>query len=71
LVKYTYWGDTDLDGRVTSDDYGPLDANYPTTGGMTWATGDIDYDASVTGDDYFFVDFNFGAGTGGGHGPQL
>jgi len=55
LVRYTYNGDADLDGKVTGDDYtywlnGFTHANPPTLTG--WANGDFNYDGLVNGDDY-------------------
>jgi hypothetical protein len=47
LIKYTWLGDANLDGAVTSAD---LSAISPT--GTTWATGDFNYDGVVNADDY-------------------
>ncbi len=65
--KYTYFGDTNLDGQVTGDDYGAVDANLGTTGlnpGNAWLMGDTNFDYKVTGDDYSAIDANLGLGSG-------
>jgi hypothetical protein len=60
LLKFTYTGDTNLDGAVTFDDYAPMDSAYfgliPNLG---WATGDINYDNVISFDDYGAVDQAF------------
>jgi hypothetical protein len=57
LVKYTYGGDANLDGKINVDDYGRLDANIGLgTGG--WFNGDFNYDGKVNVDDYGIIDAN-------------
>src|SRR5205823_11236770 len=58
LVRYTYGGDANLDGKLTIDDYGRIDFNFPlqTTG---WSNGDFNYDGKLTIDDYGIIDFNY------------
>ena len=55
LVKYTYYGDADLSGTVTSADYILIDNgfNNHSTG---WHNGDFNYDGVVNGDDYTLID---------------
>jgi hypothetical protein len=64
--KYTYFGDANLDGQVTGDDYTVIDANLGTTPseGLEWLSGDMNLDGSVTGDDYTVIDANLGLGAG-------
>ncbi len=65
--KYTYFGDTNLDGQVTGDDYGAIDANLGATGldpGIAQLAGDTNYDFAITGDDYAAIDANLGLGVG-------
>ncbi len=65
--KYTYYGDVNLDGQVTGDDYSPVDSNLGATGlnpGNAWLMGDTNGDLSVTGDDYSAIDANLGLGVG-------
>jgi fibronectin-binding autotransporter adhesin len=72
LVKYTYYGDANLDGKVDGSDYSRIDAAYaadlayltanpggtsfPYTG---WYNGDFNYDGSVDGTDYALIDNAF------------
>jgi hypothetical protein len=50
-VKYTYYGDNDLSGATTLDDFTLFLAGYQN-GGTTWAQGDYDYSGLVTLDDF-------------------
>jgi hypothetical protein len=51
LVKCTYYGDADLSGHTTLDDF-TLFLNGYQNGGTTWVYGDFDYSGSVTLDDF-------------------
>jgi hypothetical protein len=64
--KYTYFGDVNLDGQVTGDDYTVIDANLNTDPpvGLEWLSGDANLDGIVTGDDYTTIDANLGLGVG-------
>ncbi|HEX8521213.1 MAG TPA: hypothetical protein VF669_03085 [Tepidisphaeraceae bacterium] len=66
--RYTYIGDADLNGMVTPDDYGAIDANLgqkvSSAGGMNWFAGDWNFDGQITPDDYGAVDANLGNGEG-------
>jgi hypothetical protein len=64
LVKYTYNGDTDLNGVVNFDDYARTDSGF-NGGGSTWFAGDFDYNGIVNFDDYSLIDaaFNQQGGT--------
>jgi uncharacterized repeat protein (TIGR03803 family) len=55
LVKYTYYGDTNLDGKVDGSDYSRIDNGYlnQLTG---WFSGDFNYDGIVNGSDYTLID---------------
>jgi hypothetical protein len=66
LVKYTYFGDADLDGTVTAGDYILIDSGFSTPGASGWVNGDFDYDGAVTAADYILIDSGFGAFSGGG-----
>ena len=64
LLAYTYYGDTNLDGKVDGSDYSRIDAAYladktnPTA--MTgWFNGDFNYDGVVNGSDYTLIDNAF------------
>jgi len=58
LMKYTYYGDTDLNGVVDFDDYSRTDNGFNNhrTG---WVNGDFDYNNIVDFDDYSLIDFAF------------
>jgi autotransporter-associated beta strand protein len=58
LIKYTYYGDANLDGRVSSSDYSRIDNGYLShlTG---WYNGDFNYDNVVNGSDYTLIDNAF------------
>jgi autotransporter-associated beta strand protein len=58
LLKYTYYGDANLDGKVDSTDYTLIDNGYlnSSTG---WYNGDFNYDGVVNGSDYTLIDNAF------------
>jgi hypothetical protein len=59
LVKYTYYGDTDLNGVVDGGDYARIDNafNLHLTGANAgWVNGDFNYDGVVDGADYALMD---------------
>jgi autotransporter-associated beta strand protein len=64
--KYTYFGDINIDGQVTGDDYTIIDSNLDTDPavGIEWLSGDANMDGVVTGDDYTIIDSNLGNGVG-------
>ncbi len=62
LVRYTYVGDANLDGRVDGSDYANIDSAFnfnkthltnPLTG---WFNGDFNYDGAIDGSDYTLLD---------------
>jgi len=57
LVKFTYGGDANLDGKIDVDDYARIDSNV-TTGNRGWSNGDFNYDGKINVDDYGIIDFN-------------
>jgi hypothetical protein len=63
--KYTYFGDMNLDGQVTGDDYTVVDASLNTdpAPGLEWLSGDANLDGMITSDDYTVIDANLGLGT--------
>jgi hypothetical protein len=65
LVRFTFYGDTDLSAAITAADYIQIDNafNYniahlttPMTG---WYNGDFNYDGLINGDDYTLIDNAF------------
>jgi fibronectin-binding autotransporter adhesin len=68
LLKYTYYGDANLDGKVDGSDYSLIDNSYemegwgngsPTTTISGWYNGDFNYDGVVDGSDYTLMDNAF------------
>jgi autotransporter-associated beta strand protein len=60
LVKYTYFGDANLDGRVDGSDYSLIDNGYASHGALTgWYNGDFNYDGVTDGSDYALIDNAF------------
>ena len=55
LVKYTYFGDANLDGVVGGADYALIDNGF-NMGLMGWNNGDFNYDGVINGDDYALID---------------
>ncbi len=75
LIKYTYYGDADLDGVVTSGQDYDLWLFGKSGGGTGWEFGDFDYDGSITGaNDYdlwlYGKSVSAGNPLGGGGGVQ-
>jgi autotransporter-associated beta strand protein len=61
VLKYTYYGDANLDGKVDGTDYSRIDAAYladqSNPGSMTgWYNGDFNYDGVINGSDYTLID---------------
>jgi Subtilase family len=58
IIKYTYYGDSNLDGKVDGTDYNQIDfglANHLSG----WLDGDFNYSGSVDGTDYSLIDMAF------------
>ena len=63
LIKYTWNGDANIDGRVTFDDYVKIDTGFNT--GLTgWVNGDFNYSGAVNFDDYVLIDVAFNSQNG-------
>jgi hypothetical protein len=61
LVKYTWNGDANLDGRVNAIDFNILASNNPASSGKLWSDADFNYDGAVdTTPDYYLMAPNFG-----------
>lgn len=58
LVKYTYYGDATLDGKVDGSDYSRIDNGYLTKA-TGWYNGDFNYDGTIDGSDYTLIDNAF------------
>jgi autotransporter-associated beta strand protein len=54
-IKYTYYGDSNLDGKVDGTDYSRIDNGY-LQGLSGWQNGDFNYDGVINGSDYTLID---------------
>ena len=59
LVRYTYYGDANLNGKVDGSDYSVVDSAFSNNGPATWAAGNFNYDSSLDGSDYTLLDNAF------------
>jgi hypothetical protein len=69
LIKFTYFGDSDLDGDVDVADLGNLASSWQTAN--VWSGGDFDYNGSVDVNDLGLLATNWQAGVGSPLGPDL
>src|SRR5689334_11591532 len=58
LVKYTYYGDADFNGKVNFDDYVKTDNGF-NNHLSGWLNGDFDGNGVVNFDDYVLIDLAF------------
>jgi probable HAF family extracellular repeat protein len=63
LVKYTWNGDADLNGKLDADDYFQIDNGFAKNL-IGYRNGDFDFNGSVDADDYFLIDNAFLQQTG-------
>jgi hypothetical protein len=63
IIKYTWYGDADFNGKVNFDDYVRTDSGFNThkTG---WLNGDFDGNGQVNFDDYVLIDLGFNSQNG-------
>jgi hypothetical protein len=60
LVKYSYNGDANGDGKVNADDYFRIDSNFLTPpAAPLYDQGDFNFDDTINADDYFLIDSAF------------
>jgi hypothetical protein len=64
LVRFTYVGDVNLDGKVDGSDYSRIDSAYladisNSTAMTGWYNGDFNYDGVINGSDYTLIDNAF------------
>jgi fibronectin-binding autotransporter adhesin len=64
--KYTYIGDTNMDGQVTAQDYTATDSNLGTSVDLaiSWFYGDTNFDGNIDPTDYAGIDGALGLGQG-------
>ena len=60
LVKAAFFGDADLDGGVSINDFNALAGNFGQSTGKAWVDGDFDYDGGVSINDFNLLAGNFG-----------
>jgi len=74
LVKYTWYGDFNLDGQVTSFDFALLDAGFAGAkqidGQPGWFFGDTNLDGQVNSFDYSLANSGYLGYSGGGQLPE-
>ena len=59
-VKVALFGDADLDGGVSINDFNALAGNFGQSTGKVWVDGDFDYDGGVSINDFNLLAGNFG-----------
>ena len=60
LVKVALFGDADLDGGVSINDFNALAGNFGVSSGKVWTDGDFDYDGGVSINDFNLLAGGFG-----------
>jgi hypothetical protein len=69
LIKYTYNGDMNLDGKVDAEDYFRIDRGFantvdPQSPLKGYQNGDIDLNGFIDADDLFLTDYSFATQNG-------
>ena len=59
-LRATLFGDADLDGGVSINDFNALAGNFGQATGRVWTQGDFDYDGGVSINDFNLLAGNFG-----------
>jgi hypothetical protein len=65
LVKYTLYGDADLNGVLNGADYQQIDNGFGNHSLSGWSNGDFNYSGTVDGSDYSLIDNAFNQETAG------
>jgi hypothetical protein len=60
LLRYTYAGDSNLDGKVNALDFNALATSFGLSN-QEWVNGDYNYDGTVDTQDFMFLANNFNA----------
>jgi sialidase-1 len=60
LVRYTYLGDSNLDGVVNALDFNALANHYGAASAAGWQAGDFNYDGTVNSLDFSLLAANYG-----------
>jgi autotransporter-associated beta strand protein len=66
LLRFTFFGDANLDGTVNLQDFNRLAANFGASG-KVWSQGDFNYDGLVNLADFNRLAANFGLAAAGPH----
>ena len=61
LIKPALFGDADLDGGVSINDFNALAGNFGIAANRFWTSGDFDYDGGVSINDFNLLAGNFGS----------
>jgi hypothetical protein len=69
VLKYTYYGDANLNGAVDSGDFAALAAHFNAAG--LWNQGDFNYDGVVNALDFNALAANFGQSGAGSLGAAV
>jgi hypothetical protein len=64
-LKYTLYGDINLDGSVNGTDFALLAAHFGTSDTGGWEQGDLNYNGVVNGSDFALLASNFGTSASG------
>ncbi len=64
-IKPAFYGDADLDGGVSINDFNALAANFGQGSGKVWTSGDFDYDGGVSINDFNLLAAGFGQSLNG------
>ncbi len=59
LIRYTYLGDTNLDGKVNAMDFNAVATNFGSGPGKFWVEGDFNYDGTTNTADFTQLAMNF------------
>jgi len=62
IVKYTYVGDANLDGKVDASDVGIQSGNYGQPGPLLWTDGDCDNNGTIDANDTGIMSGQYGQG---------
>jgi hypothetical protein len=58
LVKYTYAGDANLDGKIDPDDFANIDYYDNNPAAFGYFNGDFNYDGDINVDDHALIEYN-------------
>jgi hypothetical protein len=59
VMRYTYLGDANLDGRVNALDFNALASNFGPTAGKVWTQADFNFDGITNSSDFGVLATNF------------